>query len=100
MRHGGNLISENLQAFCGGAIGGIALCFKPLFLDATTTTGLGVLTFIGVWALKLLAASVMSCASGLATAYGADIYKSIKERWRKRGDKTSPKDNHSKDKAA
>ncbi len=103
MRHGANLITEHLQAFCGGALGGFALCFKPLFLESLPTLGDGVvgfLIFVGIWLLKLFAASVMSAATGIASAYGTDIYKSFKEKRRiKKAEKFS-NGQDKKDKAA
>jgi hypothetical protein len=97
MRHGHNIITDNLQAFCGGALGLFAICFKPILLDATGTASMGVLALIGIYALKIFVTAIISAVGGLATAWGADVYKDIKNRGKKNGDPPSEK---SKDKAA
>lgn len=99
MRHGHNIITENLRAFAGGALGSFAVCFKPILLDATGTASLGIIGTIAIYALKIFVTAILSAVGGLATAWGADVYKDIKARIK--GKKGSSDENRdSEDKAA
>lgn len=57
-----------------------AVCFKPVLLDATGTANMGLLALIGIYAIKLLVTAIMSAVGGLGTAWGADVYKKLKEK--------------------
>jgi hypothetical protein len=93
------IIGNNLPAFSGGAIGGFSICFKHLFLNVTYSTGIELMTFIGIFILKAFATSVMTYASGLVVAYANATVKAYVRKFK--GKKKVPgKKDSEKNKAA
>lgn len=100
MKHG--IIGDNITAFAGGSIGSFFVFLKPVLLNATIGSGEGILLTAAIWVLKLIGLSVISLATGFATALGADIFKNFKTytRFKKNKDGKDQTSETDKSKAA
>lgn len=98
MKHGYNLISHNLKAFCLGGIGGLGISVKHILLDVTGGINWDILTLLWVYGVKLLMTAITTAVSGLVTAWVNDLIKNYKAS--RRSKKGINRNGQSKDKAA